>query len=316
MPSSKQKKIDILSIGLCVVDALGRTIDRFPVKGKLQVFDNMEMHVGGCAAATAIATAKMGARTTLVGRIGADGLGDFFLNYTKQSGVDISHIARDNTRSTAFTFVAISSDGERTFLHCPAADNAFSIADIKMEFIHKARIVHIGGTFVMDTFDGEQTSLVLKEAKDTGAITSIDTAFNTSKNPDVILGSSFSLIDYFFTGYEEGVFITGRKNHCDIASYLLDKGCKVIVVKRGEKGSYVLSKDGGFDIVPFPATVVDTCGAGDVYVGGFLFGVLQNWNIEKCGRLGALLASYSISAIGGTAGVPEIKDLGNLESLI
>jgi sugar/nucleoside kinase (ribokinase family) len=316
MPVSKQKKIDILSIGLCVVDALGRPVDKFPEKGKLAVFEKMELHVGGCAAATAITLAKMGAKTTLVGKIGADGLGDFFLNYTKESRADISHIARDKTHSTAFTFVAISSDGDRTFFHCPGADSTFSIEDVDMKLVRNARVVHIGGTFVMNTFDGEQTYRVLKAAKDAGAIISVDTAYNPSKNPDEVIGASLPLIDYFFAGYEEGVYITGKKNHRDIAFSLLDRGCKVAVVKRGERGSYVLSKDGGFDIAPFPATVVDTCGAGDVYVGGFLFGVVQGWKIEKCAKLGALLASYSISAIGGTAGVPKISDLGYIESLI
>ena len=316
MPSLKQKKIDILSIGLCVVDALGRPVDKFPEKGKLTVFDKMELHVGGCAAATAIATAKMGAKTTLVGKIGADGLGDFFLNYTGESGANVSHISRDRTHSTAFTFVAISSDGNRTFFHCPGADNSFSIEDVDMKLVKSAQIVHIGGVFVMDLFDGNQMHQVLKAAKNAGAITSIDTAYNPKRSPEEVVGKSFPFIDYFFTGYEEGVYITGRKNYRDIASYLLDRGCKTAIVKRGEKGSYVLNKDRKFDIKPFPATVVDTCGAGDVYVGGFLFGILQGWSVEKCARMGALLASYSISAMGGTAGVPKIDDLGYIESLI
>lgn len=316
MPLSKQKKIDVLSIGLCVVDALGKPVDEFPEKGKMTVFDNLEMHVGGCAAATAITLAKMGKKTTLFGRIGNDGPGDFFLNYTKASGVDVSKIVRDKKSATAFTFVAISSDGDRTFFHCPGADNYFSIEDIDLKLIGNSRIVHIGGVFVMDVFDGGQMRRVLEKAKEAGAITSIDTAYNTSKNPQEVLGKSFSLIDYFFTGYEEGVFITGKKDYREIAAEILKSGCKAVVVKRGERGSYILSNQGGFDIEPFPATVVDTCGAGDVYVGGFLYGILQGWNMERCGRLGALLASYSIGAMGGTTGVPRIEQLGNIESLI
>ena len=316
MPLSVQKKTDVLCIGLCVVDALGKPVDKFPEKGKMTVFDNLELHVGGCAAATAITLAKTGARTILVGRIGDDGLGDFFINYTRKSGVDISEIIRDKKSTTAFTFVAISSDGDRTFFHCPGADNYFSIGDVDSKLIENSRIVHIGGVFVMDVFDGWQMQNILQKAKDSGAITSIDTAYNTSKKPQEVLGKSFSLIDYFFTGYEEGVFITGKKDYRQIAAEILKSGCKAVIVKRGDKGSYILSNQGGLDIKPFPATVVDTCGAGDVYVGGFLYGVLQGWDMGKCGRFGALLASYSIGALGGTTGVPLIQKLGNIESLI
>jgi sugar/nucleoside kinase (ribokinase family) len=316
MAAAKRKKIDVLSIGLCVVDVLGRPVDRYPEKGKLSIFDKMEIHVGGCAAATTITIAKMGAKASIAGRIGSDGLGDFFLNYTKQSGADVSQVVRDGINSTAFTFVAISSDGDRTFFHCPGADNAFCLDDIDMNFVANAKVVHIGGAFVMNAFDGENTYRVLKAAKDAGAITSIDTAYNPGRNPEEVLGKAYPFIDYFFAGYEEGVYIIGKKDYHDIASSILARGPKAAIIKRGEKGSFVLSEGKGFDIEPFPATVVDTCGAGDVYVGGFLFGVVQGWQIEKCGRLGALLASYSISAMGGTAGVPKISDLGYLESLI
>ncbi len=316
MSEKNDKTIDVLSIGICVVDALGKPVDRYPEKGKITVFDKMALSVGGPAAASAVTIARMGAGASLVGRIGRDGLGDFFLKYVDESGVDTSHMVRDNTASTPFTFVAVSSDGDRTFFHCPGAGRAFSIDDVDMELVGKAKIVHIGGSFIMDSFDGEGTVDVLKAAKEAGALTSIDTAYNSEKDTESVLCGAFELIDYFFAGYDEGVHITGKKNHREIASCLLDRGCKVVVVKLGEKGSYILSEKGGIELKPFPATVVDTCGAGDVYVGGFLFGVLQDWPVEKCGKLGALLSSHSISELGGTTGVPKIENLGHLESLI
>ncbi len=315
MTEENDKDLDVLCIGLCVVDALGRPIDEYPRKGRLALFDKMELHVGGCASATSVTLARMGANTALAGRIGKDGLGDFFLKYVGDSGVDTSHIVRDEGTSTAFTFVAISSDGDRTFFHCPGADNILSIGDVDMDLVRRARIVHIGGSLVMATLDGPQTVQVLKAAKEAGAITGLDTAYNSNAGAAGLLNDAFPLADYFFAGYDEGVNITGKQDHKEIASWLHDRGCGTVVIKLGEKGSYILSESGSVDIEAFPATVVDTCGAGDVYVGGFLYGVLQDWPVAKCGRLGALLASYSVASMGGAAGVPKIEDLGYLESL-
>jgi sugar/nucleoside kinase (ribokinase family) len=316
MTEDKSKAVDVVSIGIAVVDALGRPVDQYPEKGKLTTFDEMVLSIGGCASATAVTLARLGARVSLSARIGSDALGDFFLKYVGEAGVDTSHVVRDENAPTAFTFVAISSDGDRTFFHCPGADSLFSADDLDMGAVSNAAIVHVGGSLVMETFDGDQTVKVLETARAAGAMTSLDTAYNSAADPEKLLGGAYAITDYFFTGYEEGQFITGKSDCHDIASYLRDRGCGTVIVKLGEKGSYILDDGGGVDIEPFPATVVDTCGAGDVYVGGFLFGVSQGWPVEKCGRAGSLLASYCVSSMGGTTGVPKIEDLGYLESVL
>ena len=225
MSEKNDKTIDVLSIGICVVDALGKPINRYPEKGKITVFDKMALSIGGPAAASAVTIARMGAGASLVGRIGRDELGDFFLKYVDESGVDTSHMVRDNTASTPFTFVAVSSDGDRTFFYCPGAGRAFSIDDVDMELVRKAKIVHIGGSFIMDSFDGKGTVDVLKAAKEAGALTSIDTAYNSEKDTESVLCGAFELIDYFFAGYDEGVHITGKKNHDATHLHQADATC-------------------------------------------------------------------------------------------
>ena len=74
--------MDVLSLGIYVVDVLGRPIDQFPEKGKLVLFDELEIHTGGCANNTALVLARLGISAGAMGKIGTDAFGDLILQNT------------------------------------------------------------------------------------------------------------------------------------------------------------------------------------------------------------------------------------------
>ena len=103
--------MDVLSLGIYVVDVLGRPIDQFPEKGKLALFDELEIHAGGCANNVAVALARLGISAGAMGKVGKDAFGDLILQGLADDSVNTVGMRQDTNARTSFTFVAVASDG-------------------------------------------------------------------------------------------------------------------------------------------------------------------------------------------------------------
>ena len=301
---------DVACLGIMVADALGRPIDTIPDKARLQLFDEMELHTGGCAVNTGIALAKLGMSVSIVGKVGEDGFGDFLVNEITKHGGDTAGVVRDKAASTSFTFIMIASDGERRFLHTMGANATFCIDDVNMDIVKRAKLLHVAGSYLMSTFDGEQTAEVLKQAKAAGVTTSLDTAFNDrTKDWSGMMAPSLPHLDYFLPSIEEAERISGQSKPADMARFFRDKGCKVAGIKCGREGCYVLSDDVEVAFPIYKVDTVDCSGAGDSWVAGFLTGVLKGWPLDRAAQFGNATAAHCVQAIGCTAGVKSLDEI-------
>jgi len=300
---------EVVCLGIFVADALGRPIDKFPAFGRLVLFDRLELHTGGCASNTAMGLAKLGVKVAAIGRVGQDGFGDFILGRLKECGINITGVKRDEEASTSFTFVSIASDGERAFLHTLGANARLSLEDVDMELIKGAQILHIAGSFLMPGIDGEPTARLLVEARAAGVITSLDTAYN-DRLPDwlSVLQPSIPHIDYFLPSLEEARRIAGLKGPEEVARFFLDRGVGVVGLKMGLDGAYVASKNEEVHVPIYQVETVDTTGAGDAFVAGFLKGVLEGWPLVECAKLGNATSALVVGAIGTTAGLRNFEE--------
>ena len=300
---------EVVSIGILVADAMGKPIDTIPDEDRLALFDTMELHIGGCAANTGIALSKLGGKVKVIGKVGVDGFGDFVIGELRKSGVDADGVVKDPGVSTSFTFVMISSKGRRRFLHCLGANASFSSVDVDFDAVRSAHLVHVAGTYLMSTFDGEQTAEVLREAKRAGAMTSLDTAYNDRiEDWEGLISPSLPYIDYLLPSIEEAERITGVSDPVQMARQLKRACPGVVGIKMSAEG-FLLKTDQVEKVLPaYSVEVVDTSGAGDCFVAGFLKGVLEGWDEERCGLFGNAVASFCIQAIGCTSGVRSSEE--------
>ena len=300
--------MDILSLGIFVVDVIGRPIDRFPEKGKLELFDELEMHTGGCANNTGIALAKLGIDVGAMGKIGQDGFGDFVLRTLRENSVDTQGIVRDAKTNTSFTFVAVASDGERSLLHYMGANAALSEADLDLELVKQCKILHVAGSFVMPNFDGEPTANILRQAKDTGVTTSLDTVWDATGNWLKTLEPCLPYVDIFLPSIEEAKQLTGRDSPPDIAKFLMDYGIQTVGLKMGERGSYVRTAQDELYVPAYQVDIVDATGAGDAYVAGFLAGTVMGWDLKRTSELASAAGAACVTAMGTTTGIRNLEE--------
>ena len=301
---------DVCCLGIMVADAIGRPIDTIPDKARLQLFDRMELHTGGCAINTGIAMAKLGNDVTVTGKVGADGFGDFLINEIERHGASAAGVVRGDDASTSFTFIMVASDGERRFLHTMGANATFCIDDVDMNLVKAAKILHVAGSYLMSTFDGEQTAAVLKQAKAAGVTTSLDTAYNDRTEDWLgMMEPSLPHLDIFVPSIEEAEKISGRDKPDDMARFFRDQGVKIAGVKMGREGCYVLSDEGTAQFPIYTVDTVDSSGAGDCWYAGFLTGLLKGWSVERAAQFGNATAAHCVQAIGCTAGVKSFEEV-------
>jgi len=99
---------DIVCVGILVADVLGKTVDSLPEKGKLGLVDTMSLQIGGCAANVVIDLAKLGLRTTLIGKTGDDNFGKFLLDNLNEENVDVSGLKLDKNVSTSASSILLA----------------------------------------------------------------------------------------------------------------------------------------------------------------------------------------------------------------
>jgi sugar/nucleoside kinase (ribokinase family) len=116
-------------------------------------------------------------------------------------------------------------------------------------------------------------------------------------------------LSFFMPSIREAERIAGTDVPEDIAAFFQEKGVGTAVVKLGEKGCYVKhGTEAGFYAAAYPTEVVDTTGAGDSFVAGFLTGVLKGWDMRSCAAFACAVAAMNIRAVGATAGIPTFDE--------
>ena len=306
----------IACVGIIVADVLGKPIDRFPGKGQLALFDELVMATGGCATNTASSLARMGYNAVVVGKVGADGFGRFVQYDLKSAGVDVSGIVTDRATSTAFTFAAVASDGERSFFHTQGANATFCLNDINMDIIKKSAAVVVGGTMLMQKFDGEETAAFLKKVRKLGKITVLDMAFNDRvKDWMKVIKPSMPFLDYFLPSYEEAARASGKSACAEIARVFRNLGAKVVAIKLGEKGAYLVSESEEIRAPAYKVRAVDTLGAGDAWVAGFMAGIIEKLPLAEAVMLGNATAAHCVMAMGASVGVKKLSAIRRFQKI-
>jgi len=314
--SGSSRRLDAVIAGLAVVDVLGRPVrfSALPKPGGLQFLDSMTMSTGGNVANVGIDLSKLGFQVAAITRIGNDALGRFLLHEFKQHRLGTRGVRVDRTAQTSSTFVAIGTDGERTFLHTRGCLANFCISDVleNLSLVRRAKIFAFGYLGLLPEMEEDFETLFRTIKRKTGASILLDTGGNPRTQPQR-LASFIRYIDYFIPSYEEAVLLTGRKKPEDIIRYLYDKGApNVVGVKMGARGCFIATSQGTEHIPAVPVKrVVDTTGAGDAFVAGFLASIIRGFNPFEAAQIGNAVAAECITAVGASSAIKRFKQYVN-----
>lgn len=257
---------------------------------------------GGSAPNTVKGLAQYGHSCAIIGRIGNDKEGaEYALDLVAQG---ISPLFTPHETDTGRVVCMISPDGHRTMRTCIGELVGFDGFEVDESIFQNAKLFHIEGYQIpnpkfLRSLIGIAKKHGLKISMDVGCHELVK-AYKTT-----LLDLIEKDLDILFTNEEEAKALTGLfpKEACDQLSTL----CPTVVVTMGENGGYVASKGRTIYYPPKKARLVDDTGAGDLFMAGFLHGILDKSPIEECARYGAEIASKVIQIVGA-----ELPKEGNL----
>jgi len=248
---------------------------------------------GGSAANTIYGIARLGAEASFIGKIGKDDYGRIFKDDLEKH--NIKPILFFSETHSGRAVALISPDTERTFATHLGAAIELSEDDISHEHFGEHNIFHIEGYIVQNH---ELLEKAVKIAKELGMLISIDLAsYNVvEENLDFLKYIIEDYVNIVFANEEEAKAFTGKEPEEALSE--LASICDIAVVKIGKDGSLVKRGKDIYRIPAIEANVVDTNGAGDIYAAGFLFGLSQDWSLDKCAMAGGILAAKIIEITG------------------
>jgi sugar/nucleoside kinase (ribokinase family) len=298
--------LDLVVVGDCNPDVLVLGDDVTPSFGQQEkLVEGIWMVVGGSAAITAVAAARLGLSVGLVAAVGADPAGDFLLGQLAREGVGTEAVAVRDGVPTGMT-VALSRGADRAILTAPGAVASLTTQDVPAALLARARHVHISSYFLLAHSLGPGLAAMLAAARAAGATTSLDTNWDPAgKWGDDHLHVSLAQTDVLLPNETEALRLAGASALPAAVGALTAAGPR-LVVKLGERG--VLCADGpAWHRAELPlVTPVDATGAGDCFNAGLICGLLRGLALPDAAALGCAVGALSTRAAGGTASSPDL----------
>lgn len=241
-----------------------------------------EYYAGGNPVNVAVYVKRMNGHSSYTGVVGNDNYGKFMIEAIKAKGVDTSHI-RILDGKTAVTHVELK-DGDRILGDYEEGVMAeFKLTEEDIEFLCSHDLVVTG---IWGMIESE-----LHKIKERGVPVAFDFA---DKIDHEITQKALSNVDYAFFSCDQ---MSNEELH-EFMKYIKTKGPSIVVVTRGEKGSIAYDGNEFTEFGIIECEVVDSMGAGDSYIAGFLLGILEGKSIAECMKKGAQNSSETIGYYG------------------
>lgn len=298
----RKEEPEIVIIGASILDVLAYPADEEVFCTGSSPAEDIRLSVGGDALNEATVLARLGMKVLLETVIGSGKAGKFIQDHCRDCGILLPADCVREDFSTGINVVLVSRDGSRHFLTNPHGSlRRLTLQDIHMPFPQSAKIVCFASIFVFPEIGPKELEVIFRTAGEQGKIVCADMTKRKKNETVEELAEALSYVDYLIPNDEEAMLITGKNTVEEAAESLRRAGVKTVVVKCGSKGCYVCGREKCF-WVPAEKNVkcVDTTGAGDSFMAGFLYALFQEKNLRDCARNGNYFGGKAVAVTGAT----------------
>jgi sugar/nucleoside kinase (ribokinase family) len=237
---------------------------------------------------------RLGVESGVVGVVGDDAFGRFCIDDFRQHNVDTSRLLVDREGSTVFCICISDEETQgRSLVGRRAPLRKLTLEDIDREYVTQGKFLHLDSV----TPETRQAAIWARES---GVRVSID-----ADHYQQATAQNYGLLDVFIASefYYKGAFQDDRyEANC---RSIVEQGPEIVIFTFGERGCLGVYDNTYFTCPAFPVNAVDTTGAGDVFHGAFLYGLLQGWDVEFTAKYASAVSAIKCTRVGGRAGIPD-----------
>jgi len=275
---------------------------RLPVPGETLTGYSFETVPGGKGANQAVAVARLGIPTEMVGRVGNDPFGQDLLMALKQGGVGCDRVLVDPNFSSGVAVIAVDDASENTIVIVPGANGRVDTSDIErlIPALSGARVLMLQLEVPLP-----MVVAAAKAAKAAGVMVVLDPA----PAPTHLPAELYPLIDIITPNQVEtsqlvGFPIETLNDAAQAATILQQRGVSTIITKLGKQGAVCMTAGETFQIPSFPVTAVDTVAAGDAFNGGLAAGLAAGLSLQQSTVQASAVAALSVTKAGAQPSLP------------
>lgn len=265
--------------------------------------------VAGAELNVAVGLARLGHRVGWFGRVGADVLGESVVRALRAEDVDVSRVRRDPAATGLLIRDCHTGRPAEVLYHrAGSAGSRLHPDDVDPAYVEGARVLHVSGiTPVLGDDPRAATDTCVTAARAAGVSVSFDPNIRRKLcEPALaaeILRPLAAQADLVLAGEDEAELLSGRRGS-DAAGWFLDRGARLVVLKRGARGAWATDGHDTWEQPAHPVPVVDTVGAGDAFAAGLLSAWLRDVPPPAALREAALVAALVVNAAGDLDGLP------------
>ena len=303
--------IDVVCAGQLVMDCLIRNVDE-DTSGRSRRAESVSLHPGGDCHNQSVILSHLGLNVACAGFLGGDDAGKMLAASLRESGCDLSHLSVRTELATPVCAITVNQDGSRRSVNSAAINLAGHLLDGNQ--LPASRALSLASCFRAPLADPIADQKLAEKARRAGTKVFADAKLPLEKLPGIeSYGPFFANVDYFFPNESEAAYYSGVSldEDCGLpafekaADFFRSLGVRNVVIKAGSRGCYLRSEK---DSVMFPALaadVIDTTGAGDSFVAGFIRAFLAGKDNRDCCRFALRCAAATVGALGATSGIRD-----------
>lgn len=275
---------------------------RLPQAGETILGTHFATLPGGKGANQAVAAARLGAPTTMIGRVGEDDFGRQLIAGLQGAGVDASGVAVDGAVATGVAAIAVDGAGQNTIVVVPGANGQISDGDVDRL---TARLRP--GDLVLLQFEVPLPLVMVaaKAAKAQGATVVVDPApARTDLPPEFFRMVDILTPNQVEAGQLTGLAVTDIATATAAAQQLVQRGVAIAIVKLGELGAVVAENHRTFHRPALPVKAVDTVAAGDAFNGGLAVALAEAMDLDAAVEFASAVAAAAVMVPGAQSSMP------------
>ncbi len=257
---------------------------------------------GGSTANIAVGAARLGLKSSFLGKLGSDEAGELLKKDFLKEGVDIQGVLQETGSSSAQTFIAVNKRGERVMYSLGGKCLLEEESEIAGEVLEDTAIFYVGEAFPAL---GE---LAVKKASQGATVIygpgGLFSGYGFSNLAGIIRRS-----DYVILSKPELIALSGCVAPEEGIKKLLKAGVKNLLLTRGKEGSALFSQEEEIYVPAYKTDVVDTTGAGDAFTAGFMYSIYRKKDHKTALAVGNASAAMAVTKTGARAGLPYLEQL-------
>ena len=283
-------------------------------KGPLRHVGSFEKHLGGAEFNVAVGLSRLGHGVGWAGSLGDDEFGEEILAFARGEGVDVSRAILDPEAPTGLYFKEWRALGQLRvhYYRAGSAASRMRFDGLDVEYLLSGEILHLTGiTAALSESCHDLISHLISAANERGVTVSFDfnlrrTLFG-DRDPREVLGPLAARADLLFLSEDEADLLFGGRDPGHIRKAWQDVRAAMVVV-HGAQGAFAVEEDGVSEMSGYSVSVVDTVGAGDAFVAGFLSGRLRGWSTGDCLDLANACGACAVTVPGDLKGLPTEEE--------